>query len=124
MDFSPSLKSLVRNCRAYFAQVILSVWNYFKIDNNFWIFFMEKSLTVRVNHLGVSARDRIISRVCFYLLVPGVVWTTNYLLPDWEAIEREKWEARGVVPPLIAVPLSELSSRLPASRKGGSFQDP
>ncbi|MDF1658304.1 MAG: hypothetical protein P1U58_11880 [Verrucomicrobiales bacterium] len=69
-----------------------------------------------MNHLGVSTRDRVISRICFYLLVLGVVWTTNSLLPDWDAIEEEKWESRGVVAPLIAVPLSELSSRLPASR--------
>ena len=69
-----------------------------------------------MNTLGVSTRDRIISRVCFYLLLLAVVWTTNRLLPDWEAIEREKWEARGVVPPLIAVPLSELSAHRPISR--------
>lgn len=69
-----------------------------------------------MSQLGVSTRDRIISRICFYLLVLAVVWTTNALLPDWTAIENEKWEARGVVPPLIAVPLSELSVTLPPSR--------
>lgn len=77
---------------------------------------METVLTGGVSTLGVSTRDRIISRVCFYLLVLGVVWTTNQLLPDWEAIEQEKWEARGVVSPLIAVPLSELSINAPRSR--------
>lgn len=62
-----------------------------------------------MNSLDISPRKKIASRICFYLLVLGVFWTTNHLLPDWDRIEREKWEARGVVPPLIAVPLSELT---------------
>lgn len=69
-----------------------------------------------VNQLGVSTRDRILSRISFYLLVLGVMWATNHLLPDWNAMEQAKWESRGVVSPLIAVPLSELSAHLPASR--------
>ncbi|MEM1443469.1 MAG: hypothetical protein AAGF67_14070 [Verrucomicrobiota bacterium] len=73
-------------------------------------------LTCRVNQLGVSTRDRILSRVSFYLLLLGVVWTTNHLLPDWTAIEQAKWESQGVVTPLIAVPLSELSAHRPVSR--------
>lgn len=69
-----------------------------------------------VSTLDVSTRDRVISRICFYLLVLGVFWMTNRLLPDWETIEREKWEARGVPTPLIAVPLSELSFNRAGSR--------
>ncbi|MDF1825604.1 MAG: hypothetical protein P1U68_13235 [Verrucomicrobiales bacterium] len=69
-----------------------------------------------MSSLDVSTRDRVISRICFYLLVLAVFWTTNRLLPDWESIEREKWEARGVVTPLIAVPSSELSFNRPGSR--------
>lgn len=64
--------------------------------------------------LGVRTRDRVISRISFYLLVFGVLWITNHLLPDWNALEEEKWAERGVVPFYIAVPLSELS--LPPSR--------
>ena len=37
-----------------------------------------------------------------------VMWVTNALLPDWTAIEEAKWESRGVVRPMIAVPISEL----------------
>ena len=59
--------------------------------------------------LGVSPEKRVISRVAFYLLVLGIMWGTNLTLPDWERLEEEKWAERGVVPPLIAVPLSDLS---------------
>lgn len=69
-----------------------------------------------MNQLGVSTRERILSRIGFYLLLLGVVWTTNRLLPDWTAMEEAKWESRGVVAPLIAVPLSELSAHHPVSR--------
>lgn len=64
-----------------------------------------------MNTLEVPTRDRFVSRVCFYLLVMLVMWATNRLLPDWQAVEQEKWEQRGVVTPLYAVPVSELSLR-------------
>lgn len=44
-----------------------------------------------------------------------VMWVTNALLPDWTAIEDAKWEAQGVVRPMIAVPVSELP--FPASSR-------
>lgn len=64
---------------------------------------------IDVNTLGISPTARLVSRICFYLLVGTVLWTTNRLLPDWAATEKAEWEARGVVAPLIAVPLSDLS---------------
>lgn len=75
---------------------------------------MNSALLVPVNTLGISVRDRVISRISFYLLVFAVMWIANRFLPDWNAIEEKKWEERGVVPYYIAVPLSELS--IPQSR--------
>jgi len=61
-----------------------------------------------VNTLGISQKERILSRIRFYLLVMLVMWGTNRLIPDFEALEAQRWEARGVARPYIAVPLSEL----------------
>lgn len=68
--------------------------------------------TSRVNTLGVKTRDRVISRICFYVLVATAMWTTNRLLPSVEElyvgptvrIDHQLQLAQ----PLIAVPISEL----------------
>jgi len=37
-----------------------------------------------------------------------VMWGTNLLVPDFEVLEAQRWEARGVARPYIAVPISEI----------------
>jgi len=63
----------------------------------------------RVSTLGIPVWQRIVSRIGFYVLVALAMWATGRLQPDWSVIEVKRWEARGVVPPLIAVPLSDLT---------------
>ena len=62
--------------------------------------------------LGVSRRDRMISRICFYLVVGMVMWGTNRLIPDFAALEAQKWEASGVARAYIAVPMNEMEKIL------------
>ena len=59
--------------------------------------------------LGVSARARMISRISFDLLLIGFAQELTWLLPDSHQRELNAWAERGVVRPLIAVPLSDLS---------------
>jgi len=61
-----------------------------------------------VNTLGISQKERLLSRISFYLLVILVMWGTNRLIPDFDALEEHRWEARGVARPYIAVPMSEM----------------
>ena len=42
------------------------------------------------------------------MLVTLVLWVTNHLIPDFEALEAQRWEDRGVARPYIAVPMSEM----------------
>lgn len=60
-----------------------------------------------VGSLGISRKERRISRVVFYLLVILVMWGTNLLTPDFKALEAQRWEAQGVARPYIAVSASE-----------------
>ena len=65
-----------------------------------------------MNTLGISEKERLLSRISFYLLVVLVMWGTNRLVPDFDALEAQRWEERGVARPYIAVPLSELERSL------------
>ncbi|MCG8603309.1 MAG: hypothetical protein MI807_24410 [Verrucomicrobiales bacterium] len=72
-----------------------------------------------MNTLGVSNRERFISRVSFYLLLVGVLWTTNQLLPVPGEWERQQERALGVVQPMIGVSADEAAAilaNLPVSR--------
>lgn len=66
------------------------------------------ALIERVSTLGVSRRERFVSRICFYLLVGFVMWGANRLAPDFAALEAQQWEALGVARPYIAVPVAEM----------------
>tara|TARA_R110002096_G_scaffold44488_7_gene119546 strand:- start:685 stop:897 length:213 start_codon:yes stop_codon:yes gene_type:complete len=61
-----------------------------------------------VSQLGTSLKERIVSRICFYLLVALVVWTGNRSIPVPEEMEEKKWADRGVAPVFIAVPIADL----------------
>lgn len=65
------------------------------------------ALLVGVDTLGISRKERRISRVFFYLLVLFVMWGTNLLVPDFQVLEAGRWEARGVARPYIAVSPAE-----------------
>lgn len=65
-----------------------------------------------MNTLGISQKERVLSRISFYLLVLAVMWGTNRLIPDFDALEAQRWEARGVARPYIAVPVTELERLL------------
>lgn len=68
--------------------------------------------------LGISVGQRVGSRISFYLLLGLVMWTTNRLLPSQAEWERQQWAARGVVQPLIGVPIEDVPKMLnaPGSR--------
>jgi hypothetical protein len=68
--------------------------------------------------LGISVGQRVGSRISFYLLLGLVMWTTNRLLPNQAEWERKQWAARGVVQPLIGVPVEDVPKMLnaPGSR--------
>ncbi|NLT72182.1 MAG: hypothetical protein GXX91_16020 [Verrucomicrobiaceae bacterium] len=57
--------------------------------------------------LGISRNEKRISRAVFYLLVLFVLWGTNLLVPDFQALEARRWEDRGVARPYIAVSAAE-----------------
>ncbi|NRB76881.1 MAG: hypothetical protein HRU46_21180 [Verrucomicrobiales bacterium] len=59
--------------------------------------------------LGVSTRARVISRISFYLLLIGFAQVSTWIFPDPHQRELDAWAEQGVVRPLIAVPLSDLS---------------
>ena len=73
-----------------------------------------------MNKLEISARERLISRICFYVLVYAVFWGANFMLPDYDRIEREHYARLGVIEPIIGVPVSELPpeirARIPTGR--------
>lgn len=57
--------------------------------------------------LGISRKAKRISRAVFYLLVLLVLWGTNLLVPDFQALENQRREARGVARPYFAVSATE-----------------
>lgn len=82
--------------------------NFFNNENQILDLGLISALIGIVNTLGISQRERFVSRIRFYLLVMLVMWGTNLLVPDFEALEAQRWEARGVARPYIAVPISEM----------------
>lgn len=62
-----------------------------------------------VNTLGVSLRERVISRIAFYICVTFTMWFLNRIAPEPMAQENAYWEHVSPPGPLIAVPLSELT---------------
>lgn len=64
--------------------------------------------------LGISVGQRVGSRVSFYLLLGLIMWTTNRLLPNQAEWERQQWADRGVVQPLIGVPVEDVQKILNA----------
>lgn len=53
--------------------------------------------------LGASPREKLISRIGFYTVVLLVMWTANFLKPDFEEIREEKLRAHGVATPYFGV---------------------
>ena len=47
------------------------------------------------------------SRIGFHLVLWIILWGANRLVPDFDRLEAQKWEAKGVARPYFAVPLSE-----------------
>jgi hypothetical protein len=82
--------------------------NFFNNENQILDLPLISALIGIVNTLGISQKERLLSRISFYLLVVLVMWGTNRLIPDFDALEAQRWEDRGVARPYIAVPLSEL----------------
>ena len=58
--------------------------------------------------LGLTLRERLLSRLLFYALVGSGVWGMNRVLPDPGEIEAARWESLGVARPYIAVPIEEI----------------
>ncbi len=82
--------------------------NLFKNKNHFLDSWWFSALLALVSTLGISQRERLVSRICFYAIVSLVMWGANRFVPDFASLEAERWEARGVARPYIAVPISEL----------------
>jgi hypothetical protein len=82
--------------------------NFFNNENQILDSGLISALIAFVNTLGISQKDRLLSRISFYMLVTLVLWVTNHLIPDFEALEAQRWEDRGVARPYIAVPMSEM----------------
>jgi len=61
-----------------------------------------------VSTLGISQKERLISRICFYAIVSLIMWGANLVIPDFASLEAQRWEDRGVARPYIAVPASEI----------------
>lgn len=86
--------------------------NFYTFVTHFLDFAKISAPIVFVSTLGISQRDRLASRVAFYLLVGLAFWTTHRLVPDPAVAEAAKWEALGVAQPYIAVPYEEVERRL------------
>jgi hypothetical protein len=90
-----------------------------KSGNDFWIYAARYTASSFMSTLGVSARDRFISRISSYPSLVAVLWTTNHLLPVEGEWQRQKELSKGVVQAMIAVPASEVPAmlaNLPVSR--------
>lgn len=62
--------------------------------------------------LGLTLRERLCSRLLFYILVFSGMWAMNRALPDPAAQERAEEIALGVARPYIAVPFAEVEREL------------
>lgn len=82
--------------------------NFFNNENQILDLGLISALIAFVNTLGISQKERLLSRISFYLLVMLVLWVTNHLIPDFAALEEQRWEELGVARPYIAVPMAEL----------------
>ena len=109
MDFPPGLKARCRQIRKSGQNPhSFRFDNFFNNENQILDSRLISALIAFVNTLGISQKERILSRISFYLLVVLVMWGTNRLLPDFDALEAQRWETRGVARPYIAVPMSEM----------------
>jgi hypothetical protein len=61
-----------------------------------------------VSTLGISQRERLFSRMRFYLAVATVMWSLNHVLPAPAEFEARNWEALGVMRPYFGVPITEV----------------
>lgn len=62
--------------------------------------------------LGLSLRERVISRLLFYGLVVSGMWAMNRALPDPVTQEMAEAAALGVARPYIAVPYEQVEREL------------
>lgn len=109
MDFPPALKARCRQIRKTGQNPrSFRFDNFFNNENQILDSSLFSALIGIVNTLGISQKERLLSRISFYLLVVLVLWGTNRLIPDFDALEAQRWEARGVARPYIAVPMSEM----------------
>ncbi len=65
-----------------------------------------------VSTLGLSLRERVCSRILFYVLVFSTMAMLNRILPDPHAAEAAKWEALGVAKPYLGVPYEQVEREL------------
>lgn len=65
-----------------------------------------------VSTLGLSLRDRVCSRILFYVLVFTTMTVLSRILPDPDAAESAKWEALGVAKPYLGVPYEQVQREL------------
>jgi len=82
--------------------------DYRKNKNHFLDSGKVSALLGVVSTLGLTLRERVCSRLVFYLLVFSGMWAANRILPDRAEAEAAKWAALGVARPYIAVPIEEL----------------
>jgi len=113
MDFPLLLKAWCRQIRKSGQNPrSFKFGNFFNNENQILDLVLISALITFMNTLGISEKERLLSRISFYLLVVLVMWGTNRLVPDFDALEAQRWEERGVARPYIAVPLSELERSL------------
>lgn len=62
--------------------------------------------------LGLSLRERLCSRILFYVLVFSTMAVLSRILPDPYAVEAAKWEALGVAKPYLGVPYEQVEREL------------
>ncbi len=65
-----------------------------------------------VSTLGLSLRERVCSRILFYVLVFSTMAILSHILPDPHAAEAAKWEALGVAKPYLGVPYEQVEREL------------
>ncbi len=61
-----------------------------------------------MNTLGISLKERVISRMVFYIGFGITMWLLNRIVPEPVEQAYAQWEIVDPTVPLIAVPLSEL----------------
>jgi hypothetical protein len=62
--------------------------------------------------LGLSLRERVSSRLLFYVLLVSGLAMVNRVLPDPAALEAARWEALGVAKPYLGVPYERVEREL------------